>query len=154
MSGCLPPTSQCMNLELITRFTSTGFGSTIQDFFQTFFKTIISFSRLEVIIKQLINTGLKKHWKKLFSWCTANVWARLKKIWPKRKKFHLIQSTCCSFEKKSKSWLYTIFFRFYIYYLDFFQVWKIAVQISGLSLEFIVHYVRQLLNIIQMSTMV
>ena len=91
MGGCLPPTSQCMNLELITlRFTSTGFGSTIQDFFQTFFKTIISFSRLEVIIKQLINTGLKKHWKKLFSWCTANVWAWLKKIGPKRKKFHLI----------------------------------------------------------------
>ena len=29
MSGCLPPPSQCMNLELITRFTSAGFGSTI-----------------------------------------------------------------------------------------------------------------------------
>ena len=43
--------------ELVTGFTQI-FGSKIQDFFQNFFQTITSFSRLTVI-KQVINRDLK-----------------------------------------------------------------------------------------------
>ena len=49
-----------MNLELIT-----GFVQIFDPKFTTFFKTIISFSRLEVI-KLLINTRLKKTLEKRF----------------------------------------------------------------------------------------
>ena len=41
------------------------FGSKIQDFFQTFYKTIIYFSRLKDI-KWVINGDLKKRWNKDF----------------------------------------------------------------------------------------
>ena len=47
-----------------------------RDFFS---KTIISFSRLQVI-KQVINTDLKKRRNKDFSRCSENVWTRLNKI--------------------------------------------------------------------------
>ena len=47
-----------------------------------------------------------------------------------RKKVSLV-STCCSFKKK-----FTIFSRLYLYFPDFFQVQKIAGQISRLFQEF------------------
>ena len=43
------------------------------------------------------NTGTK-----VFPWCTADIQARLIKIWPTQKKFHLL-CTCCSFQKKLKT---------------------------------------------------
>ena len=48
----------------MTGFTQS-FGSKIQGFFQTFYKTIISFSRLKDI-KKVINGDLKKRRKKHF----------------------------------------------------------------------------------------
>ena len=39
--------------------------------------------------------------KSYFSWCAANIWARLNKIWQKRKK--IIKHSLCSFEKKKKT---------------------------------------------------
>ena len=59
-------------------------------FFQTFSKTIISFSILK-IIKQVINRDLyKMKKKKAFPWCAANVQMRLNKIWPAPKKISLV----------------------------------------------------------------
>ena len=48
----------------MTGFTQS-FGSKIQGFFQTFYKTIIHFSRLKDI-KWVINGDLKKRWNKDF----------------------------------------------------------------------------------------
>ena len=55
---------------------------------------------------------------KLFSWCTANIWVRLNKIWPKGKNFSGL-----IWKKKIRTLLH---------FPDFFQVWKIAGQISRL----------------------
>ena len=52
-----------------------------------FSKTIISFPNSRLSSSSSIQT-LKKAVTKLFSRCTANVWAKLDKIWPKRKKFN------------------------------------------------------------------
>ena len=53
-----------------------------------FSKTIISFSRLKLSNRWSIET-FKNTGTKLLSWWAANVWSRLNKIWPKRKRSHL-----------------------------------------------------------------
>ena len=93
-------------------------------FFQTFSKTIISFSILK-IIKQVINRDLyKMKKKKVFPWCAANVQMRLNKIWPAQKKISLVTF------KKTLSRLYQYFF----------QDWKIAGQISRLCMNLEIAY--------------
>ena len=54
---------------------------------------------------------------------------------PNEKKNHL-ESTCCSFEKKTMSRLFIIFSKLYPYFPDFFQAWKVAGEISRLFQEF------------------
>ena len=134
MSGWHPPTSQCTNLELITRFTSTEFESKIQDFFQSFFKTIISFSRLKVIISWSIQ-ALKNTGKKLFH-NVLQMYGRDWKRFDQNGKNFTYKALAVALKKQLMTFYHV--FRFYLYFLDFFQVWKIAAQISGLSLEFIV----------------
>ena len=58
-----------------------------ETFSRLFSKTIISFPSLRLSNSSSIQT-LKEAGTKLFSRCTANVWAKLDKIWPKRKKFN------------------------------------------------------------------
>ena len=62
----------------------------------------------------------------------SSIRARLNTIWP-RGKNSLIWSTCCSFEKKKKLQACNQFSRLYLNFQDFFQVWKIAGQISRIQ---------------------
>ena len=58
-------------------------------FSRLFSKTIISFSIFRVIklfICRWLITTLKNEGTKIFSWCAANKWATLSKIWPKQKR--------------------------------------------------------------------
>ena len=48
---------------------------------------------------------------------------------------HLL-SRCCSFAKKKKTLLKYYFCALFLYFQDFYQVWKIAGQISRLFQEF------------------
>ena len=58
------------------------------NFFQNFFLNNIFFSRLKVI-KQVINIDLEKNRRTFFARCTANIQARLNKIFiPKGKQIH------------------------------------------------------------------
>ena len=57
------------------------FGSETQDFFQTFFQNNTFFFQTRGY-QNVINRNLKEAGTKLFSWCPANVQARLNKIWP------------------------------------------------------------------------
>ena len=59
--------------------------------------------------------------------------ARFDKIWPTRKKFHL-WGTSLSKKKKEKKIIFTLFPN--LYSPAFFQVWKIAGQITRLFQEF------------------
>ena len=105
----------------------------IQVFFHTFSKTIFLSPDSRLSNRWAIET-LKKAGTKLYQRCAANVHvqARLNMIWRAGKKFHS-QSTCCSFQKN----LFTIFFSgLFLSFSDFFQVWKIAGQISSLFQEF------------------
>ena len=113
-----------LSLVYITGFVQI-LGSKIQDFFQTFSKTIISFSKLKVI-KQVINTTQEQS---LFSWCSAHVRMKLNKIWPKQIIIKHTKSASRSFEKKLKT-------LYHLYFPDFFQAWKIAEHFSRLFQEF------------------
>ena len=79
-------------LEYLTIFRFAGFvhilGSQIQDHFQTFYQNNTFFFQTQCHQTWLIET-LKDSGTKLFSWFAENVQARLSKIWPKRKRFHL-----------------------------------------------------------------
>ena len=91
-----------------------------------FSKTIISFSRLEVV-KQVINTDVKTVNKQPFSWCTsaANERARLNKIRAKRKKNITYKALVVAFKKNSR--LFTIF----AHLISIFQ----TISISGKLLD-------------------
>ena len=79
-------------LVYLTIFRFAGFvhilGSQIQDHFQTFYQNNTFFFQTQCHQTWLIET-LKDSGTKLFSWFAENVQARLSKIWPKRKRFHL-----------------------------------------------------------------
>ena len=60
--------------------------------------------------------------KNYFSWCAANIWARLNKIWQKRKK--IIKHSLCSFEKKKDSRLFSHFPQLYLHFADFLRPGK------------------------------
>ena len=95
------------NMSLSSYYLQGSFK--LQDFFQTFFQTLQEFSQTSFQNNTSFpDSRLSNRWSmetlknvgaKLCSRCAANKWARLNKIWPKRKIFHL-QRTCCSFEKK------------------------------------------------------
>ena len=74
---------------------------------------------------------LKKVGTKLYKWCTANIQVRLNTIWPRQQEKNFIGEALVAFKK-----LFTIFSRLYLYFRDFFQVWRIAGQISRLFQEF------------------
>ena len=79
-------------LEYLTIFRCAGLvhilGSKIQDHFQTFYQNNTFFFQTQCHQTWSIET-LKDSGTKLFWWCAENVQARLSKIWPKRKRFHL-----------------------------------------------------------------
>ena len=83
------------------------------------------------------NTGTK-----LFPWCVGKIEEDLTNT---KKNFTSLWSTCCSFQKNSR--LFTIFSRLYLYFPDFFQVWKIARPISRIFQEFKTLYEPWLYNL-------
>ena len=109
------------------------FGSKIQDFFQTFSKTIISFSRLKVI-KQVSNRDLKKSRNKALSTmrCKRTCTGKIEYDLTSRKKISLAKHLL----QLSKKPFYNFFSGLFLSFSDFFQVWKIAGQISSLFQEF------------------
>ena len=92
------------------------FGSKIQDFVQAFFKTKVYFFRLQVIADQY--RPQKSRHKAFFMM-----------RWKRSLKKSLIKLLFQVCQKKKKSRHFTTF-------PDFFQVWKIAGQISRLFQEF------------------
>ena len=76
----------------------------------------------------MINRDLKKRW------CVTNIRARLNKIRTKRKKF-TYKVLVVALKKKTQDFL-SFFSRRYLYFPDFFHVWKVAEQISRLFQEF------------------
>ena len=115
-----------------------NFGFKIQDFFQTFFQNNHLFLQNQGYQIGHQKRPSKKAGTKLLSWCGANIRARLNKIWPKRNKF-TYKALSVALDKKNVR-LFTIFPTLYLYFPDFFQVWKIAEQISRLSQEFKTQY--------------
>ena len=112
------------------------FGSKIQDLFQTFFQNNNFFFQIRLkVIKYLINTDLKKKKRDkafltMHSKMYGQDWIRFD-----QKKIKLpLQTTCCTYENKLKTFHH--FSRLRLHSPDFFQVWKIAGQISMLSQEF------------------
>ena len=81
---------------------------------------------------QIGDIDVEKRRNKAFAWCAANIPARLNKILPKGKEF---TSKTLVVTLKKNSRLYH-FSRLYLYFSDFFQVWKVAGQISRLFQEF------------------
>ena len=67
-----------------------------------------------------------------FSWCSANIWVKLNKIWPKWKKF-TFKALVVALKKKLKT--FYLFSRLYLHSPDFFQVWKTTGEISSLFLK-------------------
>ena len=109
------------------------FGSKkIQDFFHTFSKTIISFTRLKVI-KQVINRDLKKSRNKALSTmrCKRTCTGKIEHDLTSRKKISLVKHLL----QLSKNFL-QFFSGLFLCFSDFFQVCKIAGQISRLFQEF------------------
>ena len=77
---------------------------------------------------------LKKAGTKRFSWCTPNLPPKLNKIWLRqtnKKTYRVLVAF-----KKNKLTTFYHFSRLYLYFTDFFRVWKIARQISRLFKEF------------------
>ena len=111
-----------------------NFGFKIQDFFQTFFQNNHLFLQNQGYQIGHQKRPSKKAGTKLLSWCGANIRARLNKIWPKRNKF-TYEALSVALDKKNVR-VSTIFPTLYLYFPDFFQVWKIAEQISSLFHEF------------------
>ena len=104
------------------------FGSKIPDFFQTFSKTTTSFSRL-TLIKYVSKRDLKRN--KALSMMHCKRTGKIENDLTNRKKISLVKHLL-QLEKKK----FTIFSRLYLYFPDFFQVQKIAGQISKLFQEF------------------
>ena len=76
---------------------------------------------------------LEKAGTKRFPWCTPNLPPKLNKIWLKQTK--KTSGALVAFKKKKLKTLYH-FSRLYLYFTDFFRIWKIAGQISRLFKEF------------------
>ena len=103
-----------------------SFGSKIQGFIQTFYKTVSRISN-RWSMETLNNAGTK-----IFSWCTANI--RTNKIWPKRKKKSHKKPGCCSLKKNSR--LFIIFPDLISIFQTFSSSEKTVGQISRLFQEF------------------
>ena len=113
-------------------------GSKIQDFFQTFFQNNNFFFQIRLkVIKQLINTDLKKR-EQSFSHDAQQMYGRDWIRFDQNKIKFPLQTTCCTYENKLKTFHH--FSRLCLHSPDFFQVWKIAGQISMLSQEFKTKY--------------
>ena len=143
----------------ITCINYTGyvqnFGSKIQDFFQTIPKQQFIFPDSRLPNNYMIKRDLEKCRNQAFFFrmqckltkttmqCrhSGSLWlswlrARLNGIWPIKKKFTYWALVVTLKKKTKKNQTFYHFSRLYLYFRDFFQGWKIALQISRRFQEF------------------
>ena len=99
--------------------------------FKTFSKTTYFFSRLKVI-KLVINRDLTKTKEQSFYHDALQTYRRDWIRFDQHEKNFTCKTLALAFKKERKGKTFYHFSRLYLYFPDFFQVWKIAGQISRL----------------------